>query len=408
MNIVSLERIQAVLERLKPGARAVVSGNFSSPVPLLEALDAAQETYTVHILNAQCPLPDRPGVTLETTFVGPTMRRRAGLRYIPCRLSMVPLLFGHHLLPDVVLLHTSRIVNGQVSLGLEVNVLPAAIEAVRGRGGLVIGMVNPQMPYVYGDGEMLLREFDYLVEVDEPLAQVSPRPPDDTSLAIGENVASMILDGSTLQLGIGSVPDAVLASVKEHRELSIWSEMFSDGVLALERSGALSQERPIVSSFIFGSEELYRWVDENSRVRLLRTERTNEPGTIERLPQMTSVNAALQVDLFGQANASRVKGQIFSGFGGQTDFIVGAMHAPGGQAFIALSSWHAKSNSSTIVPILGFPVTSFQQTAVVTEQGTAHLWGRSQREQAAELIERAAHPDARESLRQAATDMGLA
>jgi acyl-CoA hydrolase len=196
--------------------------------------------------------------------------------------------------------------------------------------------------------------------------------------------------------------------VKEHRELSVWSEMFSDGVLALERAGALSQERPIVSSFIFGSEELYRWVDENSRVRLLRTERTNEPGTIERLPQMTSVNAALQVDLFGQANASRVKGQIFSGFGGQTDFIVGAMHAPGGQAFIALSSWHAKSNSSTIVPILGFPVTSFQQTAVVTEQGTAHLWGRSQREQAAELIERAAHPDARESLRQAASDMGLA
>ena len=407
MKRVSLEQLSGVLERLRPGARAVASGNFSAPKALLGALDKAQESYTLHMLNAQGKLPDRDGVTLETTFVGTAMRNHSNLRYFPCRLSMVPLLFAHRLMPDVVLLHTSRVVDGQVSLGLEVNVLPAAIEAVRGRGGLVIGMVNPNMPYVYGDGEMLLREFDYLVEVEEPLAAVAATKPDDTSLAIGENVASMIDDGATLQLGIGSVPDAVLASVLNHRDLSIWSEMFSDGVLALELAGALSEERPIVSSFIFGSGELYRWVDCNPRVRLLRTERTNDPATIERRPQMTSVNAALQVDLYGQANASRVRGKIFSGFGGQTDFIVGAMHAPGGQAFIALPSWHAKSDTSTIVPALGFPVTSFQQSAVVTEQGVAPLWGLSQNEQAAQLIEKAAHPDARQELWSAAAELGL-
>ncbi len=407
MKIVSMEQIVGVLQRLKPGARAVASGNFSAPLPLIAALDGAQETYTLHMLNAQGKLPDRPGVTLETTFVGPAMRNRRELEYFPCRLSMVPLLFAHRLLPDLVLLHTSRIVDGQVSLGLEVNVLPAAIEAVRGSGGLVIGMINPNMPYVYGDGEMLLREFDYLVEVEEPLAAVATAPPDDISLAIGENVAKMIDDGATLQLGIGSVPDAVLASLLNHQELSVWSEMFSDGVLALERAGAMSQERPIVSSFVFGSAELYQWVDLNPRVRLLRTETTNDPATIERRPLMTSVNAALQVDLFGQANASRVRGRIFSGFGGQTDFIVGAMHAPGGQAFIALPSWHTKSDTSTIVPTLGFTVTSFQQSAVVTEQGVAHLWGLSQNQQAAQLIESAAHPDARQELWSAAAELGL-
>ncbi|MFM2438663.1 MAG: hypothetical protein RLZ55_1486 [Actinomycetota bacterium] len=407
MALVTLEQLSDVFTRLSPGARVVASGNFATPMPLIKAFDEAQETYTLHMLNAHGDLPDREGVTLETTFVGPGMRDRPGLQYVPCRLSMVPLLFSGPLPVDVVLLHVSPPRDGRVSLGLEVNVLPAAIEAVRATGGLVVGMMNSRMPYLYGDAEVLTGQFDYLVEVDEVLPAINPGLPDEQSQRIGDHVAEHIPDGSTMQLGIGSIPDAVLHSLHGHRGLTLWSEMFSDGVLRLEREGALDRVRPIVASFIFGSNELYEWVDCNPRVRLLRTEKTNDPANIARHPRMMSVNSALQVDLFGQANASTIKDRIYSGIGGQTDFIVGAMHAPEGKAFIALPSWHEKSTTSTIVGRLAVRVTSFQQTAVVTEQGMAHLWGRSQSEQARELIDRAAHPMAREELERKGRKLGL-
>jgi acyl-CoA hydrolase len=140
---------------------------------------------------------------------------------------------------------------------------------------------------------------------------------------------------------------------------------------------------------------------------MLRTERTNDPAQIARQAKMTSVNAALQVDLFDQANASRVKGRIYSGFGGSTDFIVGALHSRGGQSFIALPSWHRKADVSTIVPRIQEPVTSFEHSAVATENGIASVFGRSQRERVTNIIERAAHPDAREGLRAAAAEMGM-
>ncbi|TXH40705.1 MAG: hypothetical protein E6Q90_13370 [Actinobacteria bacterium] len=407
MAHVTLEQLSDVFSRLAPGARVVASGNFATPMPLIRAFDAAQEVYTLHMLNAHGDLPNREGVTLETTFVGPGMRDRPGLQYVPCRLSMVPLLFAGPLPVDVVLLHVSAPRDGRVSLGLEVNVLPAAIEAVRASGGLVVGMVNRNMPYLYGDAEVLVGHFDYLVEVDDELPSINPGLPDEQSQRIGDHVAEHIPDGSTMQLGIGSIPDAVLHSLHGHRGLTLWSEMFSDGVLRLEQEGALDRVRPIVASFIFGSQELYEWVDRNPRVRLLRTEKTNDPAIIARHPRMMSVNSALQVDLFGQANASTIKDRIYSGIGGQTDFIVGAMHAPEGKAFIALPSWHEKSKTSTIVGRLAVRVTSFQQTAVVTEQGMAHLWGRSQSEQARELIDRAAHPMAREDLERKGRKLGL-
>lgn len=407
MATATLEQLTDVFARLAPGARVVASGNFATPMPLIQAFDAAQEVYTLHMLNAHGDLPDRPGVTLETTFVGPAMRDKPGLQYVPCRLSMVPLLYSGPLPVDVVLLHVTTPRDGRVSLGLEVNVLPAAVEAVRASGGLVVGMMNANMPYLYGDSEVLTGHFDYLVEVDEPLRSIDPGEPDALSQRIGDHVAEHIPDGATMQLGIGSIPDAVLHSLHGHRGLKLWSEMFSDGVLALEREGALDRVRPIVASFIFGSDELYAWVDSNPRIRLLRTEKTNDPALIARHPRMVSVNSALQVDLFGQANASTIKDRIYSGIGGQTDFIVGAMHAPEGKAFIALPSWHARSEMSTIVGRLPVRVTSFQQTAVVTEQGMAHLWGRSQNEQARQLIDRAAHPQAREELERKGRKLGL-
>jgi acyl-CoA hydrolase len=230
---------------------------------------------------------------------------------------------------------------------------------------------------------------------------------DDASRTIGECVASRVADGSVIQTGIGAVPDATLGELTGRRGLSVWSEMFSDGVLALDRAGALNRDTPVTASFVFGSAELYSWIDQNERIRLARTETTNDPAMIRRNDNMVSVNTALQVDLFGQANASRIGRVIYSGFGGQTDFVVGAMHSRGGQALVALRSWHPKADRSTIVPLVDEPVTSFQMMAVVTEQGIAEVSGCDQRSQARNLIDHAAHPDVREELREEAEALHL-
>ena len=407
MRLISEARLSAILSGVPGTPRVVASGNFATPTRALAVLDAALAEYRLFVLNAQHGIPDRAGVTLETPFVGPGMRGRAGLRYFPSRLSLVPTLLTRALPPDIVLLHTSTPVDGTVSLGTEVNILPAAVEAARARGGLVIAQVNPRMPHTYGDAVVATEDIGWAIEVDEPLASPAARPLGEESRRIGERVADLVPDGATLQLGIGAVPDATLAALTGRRGLAVWSEMFSDGVLALDRAGALDPDTPITSSFVFGSPELYEWVDRNPRVRLLRTERTNDPGLIARQPSLVSVNGALQVDLFAQANASRVHGAIYSGFGGQTDFVVGALHSPGGKAIIALPSWHPKADTSTVVPRLAGPVTSFQHSFIVSEQGTAAIWGQDAASQAQQILDRVAHPSARDELRAAGRQLGF-
>lgn len=387
--------------------RIVVSGNHATPHTLVAAIDAAVPEFRLWALNAQSGMPNRDGVTLETSFVGPAMRNSPHLRYIPSRLSLVPVLFRKRARPEVVVVHTSRVVDGKVSLGAEVNVLPAAIEQCRAAGGLVIAQVNRHMPYTFGDGEYAVDDFDYLVDADEPLVDLPPLAIDDVSHAIGSRVADRVPDGATLQLGIGAVPDASVRGVAQRRGLKIWSEMVSDGVLNLHQQGALDADEPVVASFVFGSQRLYDWVDRNPSVQLLRTETTNAPSLISQRPMMVSVNAALQVDLFGQANASRISNRIYSGFGGQTDFVVGALHSHGGQALIAMRSWHQKADVSTIVPLIDEPVTSFQHSAVITENGVASIWGYSQEEQALHLIDHAAHPCVRDELYEEAVALSL-
>jgi len=408
MRTIALEELHKVLASVPHHPRVVVSGNFATPHHVLAGVDAALPSYRLHAVNGQPGLPDREGVELETAFVGPGMRTSPRLVYIPSRLSLVPRLFSTTCPPDVVVLHTSRPIDGKVSLGIEVNILPGAIEAVRARNGIVVAQVNAQMPYTFGDAEISVGDIDYAVEVDEPLPSPAPNVIDDLSASIGDRVAARVSDGATLQLGIGAVPDAVLSRLGGRRNLRVWSEMFSDGVLALHKAGALDPEAALTSSFLFGSPELYAWVDRNPRVSMLRTETTNEPSLIARRPLMTSVNTALQVDLYAQANASRVHGRIYSGFGGQTDFIVGALHSHGGQAIIALRSWHPKANVSTVVPMLEEPVTSFQASAIVTENGSAAIWGHDQKTQARHLIDHAAHPDVREELWEEAQALRLA
>ena len=390
--------VLAALKALPETPRVVASGNFATPTLLLLLVDEALPTYRLNVLNAQLGLPTRAGVVHETSFVGPGMRSSDTLSYVPSRLSLVPQLFRTSLPPDVVVLHTSLPDNGTVSLGTEVNVLPAAIEEVRRRGGLVLAQMNAQMPYTLGDAVLPLEIIDHAISVDVPLASAPHHVIDDEARMIGQRIAARVPDGAVLQTGIGAVPDATLSELTGRRGLGIWTEMFSDGVLTLDRAGALDPAALVTASFVFGSNELYSWVHRNERVRLLRTEKTNDPGLIRLNNQMVSVNTALQVDLFGQANASRIGRRIYSGFGGQTDFVVGAMHAPGGQALVALRSWHPKVDRSTIIPLVDEPVTSFQMTAVVTEQGVAEVSGYDQRTQAHHLIAEAAHPDAREEL----------
>lgn len=407
MRVVTVEQLSKILEALPANPRVVASGNFATPKTLLGILDKSVPEFTLHMLGAQMGIPDREGVNYETAFVGPGMRRHPRLNYIPCRLSLVPVLFRDHYRPDVVLLHTSARRHDTVSLGTEVNVLPAAIEAARERGGLVIAQANSNMPYTYGDAQIYEHEIDYLVEVDEPLQTKEVAKVEGAAKEIGERIARRVSDNSTLQLGIGAIPDAVLEGLVHRRGLRIWTEMFSDGVLELHKHGALDPEMPLTASFLFGSRELYDWLHLNRGLQMLRTEKTNDPGQIAKQAKMTSINAALEVDLFDQANASYVRGQVYSGFGGSTDFIVGALHARGGQSFMALPSWHPKANKSTIVPQLKESATSFQHSFVATEHGLADCFGHTDKQQAQNIIA-VAHPDAREELEEAAGRLGLA
>lgn len=407
MQRVTTDELSRVLGALPSGVRVLASGNFATPKALLALADAHMPEFRLFMLGAQVGIPNRDGVIFESPFLGPGMRRSPRLNYIPCRLSLVPTIVKARYQPDVLLLHTSTVRDGKVSLGVEVNILPAAIEATKAKGGIVIVQANPQMPYTFGDGELNLDDIDYLVEVDEPLTEAPEIPLSATSLEIGGRIASKVSNGATLQLGIGGIPNAVIASMQKHEGLQVWTEMFSDGVLGLVRSGAVNPESTLTASFLFGSRDLYDWVNLQPRVHMRRTEITNDPGLISQQLQMTSINAALQVDLYDQANASYVKGQPYSGFGGSTDFIVGALHSNGGASFMALPSWHGKSESSNIVHRLSETVTSFQHSYVVTEQGIAECFGRSASEQAVNLIENAANPSARDYLREDAAAAGL-
>ena len=337
MRVINYEQLKSLLSG-SSDPRIIASGNFAPPNTLLKAADEAIETFKLNMLNAHPGIPDREGISYESAFVGSGMRAHPRLNYIPSRLSMVPILFRDHFRPDIVFIHTSPKRYDTVSLGVEVNILPAAIEAARARNGIVIAQANKQMPYTYGDAQIYESEIDYLIEVDEPLLEKPATSITDLQLEIGSRIASLIGNHSTLQLGIGGVPDAVLASLKDRKEMRIWTEMFSDGVLDLHKAGVLDDDMPLNASFLFGTRELYDWVNLNRRIRMRRTEVSNDPSLIARQAKMNSINSALQVDLYDQANATYVRGEVYSGFGGSTDFIVGSLHSRGGQSFIAYLS----------------------------------------------------------------------
>ena len=408
MRIVSEKVIADRLAAIEcPSPLIVISGNFATPWELVRLADASLPSCRAFVLNPQPGWPCRDGFIPETPFVGPGARHDPRLEYLPMRLSLVPRLFDSLWPPDAVLIHTSPPRGGKVSLGIEVNILPAAIERVRRSGGLVVAQVNRHMPYTTADAEVDVADIDLALEADVPLPSPMTSPPDAASAAIGEQVARYATDGGTLQLGIGQMPDTAAHYLRSKRQLGVWSEMVSDGVLQLERAGSLDPDRQICASFLFGSPELYAWADGNPRLVMRRTEVVNDPGRIAAQPALMSVNTALQVDLFAQANASYVHGTIYSGFGGQPDFVVGALHSRGGHAVVGLRSWHDKTDTSNVVPNLTVPACSFQHSVVVSEHGSAEIFGQGQHAQARLLIEQVADPRAQARLWDAAERLGL-
>lgn len=405
MRLITMDELERVTAALPDCPRIVAAGGGASPLALLNGLDESLDNWRLFCVNAPLGVPAHDGVCHETVFLGPGSRAARDVDYFPMPMSTAPMLLSTSCPPDLVVLHTTTVRNRVVSMGIEVQLMAAAVEAAKRRGIPVIAQINPQMPFTRGDGVLPEDAIDLAVEVDEPLIPVDPAPLDDDLLQIGDLVASRVHDGDAIQIGIGKVPDAAARGLLGHRNLRIWSGILSDAAMTLDQAGSLVPHRQMTGSSLLGSLELYAWADENPRIRLLRSEKTSNPATISALNGFVSIHSALEVDLFGQVNASRFGLKVYSGTAGSTDFQTGAMRSKGGQSLVALHSRHA--DSSTIVGRLSGPATYSQPSAVITENGIAELLFRDEAMQASRLIERAAHPDFRDELREQAERIGL-
>ncbi|HKI01110.1 MAG TPA: acetyl-CoA hydrolase/transferase C-terminal domain-containing protein, partial [Thermoanaerobaculia bacterium] len=296
---------------------------------------------------------------------------------------------------------------GFVSLGVSVDIVRAAVDTA----DLILAEVNPNMPRTLGDSFLHVDRIAQLVPVDVPLPELAPQPLDDVCREIGRNVASLIPDGATLQMGIGRIPDATLAALADRNDLGVHTEMLSDGVMQLAEAGIITGRRKsflpgkIVTSFVMGTRRLYEWVHDNPQIEMRPSGFTNDPFHIARNDQMVAINSALAVDLTGQVAADTVRGRFFSGIGGQVDFIRGAARSRGGKPIIALPATAKGGSVSRIQPAFeegtGVVTSRGDIHYAVTEYGVADLWGKSIR-QRAEALTGIAHPDFRAGLLAAA------
>ena len=324
--------------------------------------------------------------------------------YTPCFFYEIPKLFEKSLPVDVALIMTTPPDdNGKVSLGVSVDYTKAAVKNSK----YVIAQVNDQMPFTYGDSLVDVSEIDCFVEHSAPLPELQPAKLTDIEKAIGKNCASLIQDGDTLQLGIGAIPDAVLLSLKDKKDLGIHSEMFSDGVVELVEAGVITNRKKellpgkMIANFLMGTKRLYDFVDHNEAVGMYPADFTNDPVVVAKNDHIVCINSCVQIDLQGQACSESVGLKQISGVGGQVDFIRGASMADHGISILAFPSTAGKGKISKIVPFLdeGAAVTTSRNDIdyVVTEYGVAHLKGKTLRERAKALIS-IAHPDFRGGL----------
>jgi 4-hydroxybutyrate CoA-transferase len=400
---------------VRSGDRVFVHGVAAAPHILIEALVArANELRDVEIVHlhtegeARYSKPElAESFRINAFFVGGNVRQAVNEGrgdYIPVFLSEIPALFRKGVLPlDVALLHVSPPdSHGFCSLGVSVDIARAAAATAK----LVIAQVNPRMPRTLGDALLHIDDIDVTVNVDVPLPEVYPPDLSETDLAIGRHVAALIEDGATLQMGIGSIPNAVLSSLSAHQDLGVHTEMFSDGLIDLVQKGIVTGRNKvkhpgkIVAGFVMGTQRLYDFVHDNPQVLMLDIAYVNDTAVIRRNPKVTAINSAIEVDLTGQVCADSIGTRQYSGVGGQMDFIRGASLSEGGKPIIALPSQTARGESK-IVPFLkqgaGVVTTRAHVHYIATEYGVANLYGRNLKQRARALIE-IAHPDHRERL----------
>jgi acyl-CoA hydrolase len=324
--------------------------------------------------------------------------------YLPIFLSEVPSLFRNNILPlDVALLMVSPPdEHGYCSLGISVDASLAAAECAK----VLIGQVNPNMPQTHGDGYIHVSRFSALTYLDVPLYQMKHSKNTETELTIGRYIANLVEDGATLQMGIGSIPDAVLSHLGNHQHLGIHTEMFSDGVVELYKTGAIDNSKKkldrgkIVSGFVMGTSITYDFVHRNPIVNMRDIAYVNDTSNIRQNPKVTAINSCIEVDLTGQIVSDSIGTKIYSGVGGQLDFMRGAALSEGGKPIIALPSTTSGGESRIVAFIkqgAGVVTTRAQAHYVVTEFGVAYLYGKTIRERAYALAE-IAHPLHREEL----------
>jgi len=414
-NITADEAVQII----RSNDRVFIHGVAAAPQTLIRAMTArASELRDVEIVHLHtegvAPYAEAQfaqSFRVNAFFVGSNVRnavREGRADYIPVFLSEIPALFRKGVLPiDVAMINVSPPdEHGFCSLGVSVDISRAAVQCAK----KVIAQINPQMPRTLGDALVHVDEIDVCVDVNESLPEATPLSPNDVDRAIGSHIAGMIDDGSTLQMGIGSIPNAVLAALSGHRRLGVHTEMFSDGLIGLVESGVVTGEMKvthpgkIVAGFVMGTRRVYDFIDDNPQVLMLDIAYINDAAVIRRNPKVIAINSAIEVDLTGQVCADSIGTYQFSGVGGQMDFIRGASLSEGGKPIIALPSSTYRGESK-IVPFLkpgaGVVTTRAHVHFVVTEFGIADLYGKNLRQRADELI-KISHPNHREALQKAA------
>lgn len=406
-----------VVSVVRSGTNVFLHGACATPAPLLEALCARRDLENVrlyHLHTAGPALFAERGREKEfrsvSLFTGAPLRTAIGegrADFVPIFLSDVPDLFlsGHVPLDAAIIQVSPPDRHGMCSLGTSCDCAKAAAETAR----LVIAEINEQMPRTHGNNVVPFERIHAFIATDRPLFEHHPEPETSVEARIGELVAELIEDGSTLQMGIGGIPDAVLSRLHNKRDLGIHTEMFSDRIVDLVESGAVTNRLKavgvgrIVTSFINGTRRLFDFVNDNPLVAFYPCDWTNDTAVIRKNPKVVAINSAIQVDLTGQVCADSIGHRVFSGIGGQMDFIRGAALSRGGKPIIALPSTAARGKVSRLVvqlnPGAGVVTTRGHVHWVVTEYGAANLHGKSLRERADALIS-IAHPDFRSELRQ--------
>ncbi len=412
------------LADIQSNDRLYVGGGAGVPKVLINQLTKhagrLRDVEITHILTfAEAPYaaPEyEDSFRVNALFIGNNVRkavREGRADFTPIFLSEIPSLFRDGSIPlDVALISLGPPdEHGFCSFGVEVGTTKPAAEEAK----IIIAEINPQMPRTLGDCFIHISRLKHIVEVDYPLPEVPQGGSSDLHMRVGKHIADMIPDGATLQMGIGSIPDAVLQNLGGHRDLGIHTELFSDGVIDMVDRGVITCSKKtfhpdkIVTGFIFGSQRLYDFAHNNPMIELHPTDYVNDPFNIAQNDKMVAINSALQVDLTGQVCADSIGAELYSGAGGQVDFIRGAARSKGGLPIVAFLSTAKGESLSRIVPMLyegsGVVTTRNDVHYVVTEYGVAHLHGRTVRERARALIN-IAHPDFQEDLTKAAHELG--